>query len=134
MPLTKLTFRPGINKETTSYSNEGGWFDADKVRFRAGYPEKIGGWLKRSTDAFLGSGRALHNWVALDNSRFIGIGTHLKYYVLLGGSFFDLTPIRSTVTGEATFAATDGSSVITVTDTNHGAVLNDFVTFTSAAS
>ena len=134
MPLTKLTFRPGINKETTSYSNEGGWFDADKVRFRAGYPEKIGGWLKRSTDAFLGSGRALHNWVALDNSRFIGIGTHLKYYVLLGGGFFDLTPIRSTVTGEATFAATDGSSVITVTDTNHGAVLNDFVTFTSAAS
>ena len=134
MPLTKLTFRPGINKETTSYSNEGGWFDADKVRFRAGYPEKIGGWLKRSTDAFLGSGRALHNWVALDNSRFIGIGTHFKYYVLLGGSFFDLTPIRSTVTGEATFAATDGSSVITVTDTNHGAVLNDFVTFTSAAS
>jgi len=134
MPLTKLTFRPGINKETTSYSNEGGWFDADKVRFRAGYPEKIGGWLKRSTDAFLGSGRALHNWVALDNSRFIGIGTHLKYYVLLGGSFFDLTPIRSTVTGEATFAATDGSSVITVTDTNHGAVLNDFVTFTSAVS
>jgi len=134
MPLTKLTFRPGINKETTSYSNEGGWFDSDKVRFRAGYPEKIGGWLKRSTEAFLGSGRALHNWVALDNTRLIGLGTHLKYYILIGGTFFDITPVRSTVTGQATFAATNGSSTITVTDIDHGAVLNDFVTFTSAAS
>ncbi len=134
MPLTKLTFRPGINKETTSYSNEGGWFDSDKVRFRAGYPEKIGGWLKRSSDAFLGSGRALHNWVALDNTKLIGLGTHLKYYILIGGTFFDITPVRSTVTGQATFAATNGSSTITVTDVDHGAFLNDFVTFTSAAS
>ena len=134
MPLTKLTFRPGINKETTSYSNEGGWFDSDKVRFRAGYPEKIGGWLKRTVSAFLGSGRALHNWVALDNTHIVGLGTHLKYYILIGGTFFDITPIRSSVTGEATFAATNGSSTITVTDTNHGAVLNDFVTFTSASS
>ena len=79
MPLTKLTFRPGINKETTSYSNEGGWFDSDKVRFRAGYPEKIGGWLKKASSAILGSARALHNWSALDNNTLIGIGTHLKY-------------------------------------------------------
>ena len=134
MPLTKLTFRPGINKETTSYSNEGGWFDSDKVRFRAGYPEKIGGWLKKASSAILGSARALHNWSALDNNTLIGIGTHLKYYLLIGQTFFDITPIRTTVTGEATFAATNGSSTITVTDTGHGAVLNDFVTFTSAAS
>ena len=134
MPLTKLVFRPGINKETTSYSNEGGWFDSDKVRFRAGFPEKIGGWLKKSSSAILGSARALHNWSALDNSTIIGIGTHLKYYLLIGQTFFDITPIRSTVTGEATFAATNGSSTLTVTDTGHGAVLNDFVTFTSAVS
>ena len=134
MPLTKLVFRPGINKETTSYSNEGGWFDSDKVRFRAGFPEKIGGWLKKSSSAILGSARALHNWSALDNSTIIGIGTHLKYYLLIGQTFFDITPIRSTVTGEATFAATNGSSTITVTDAGHGAVLNDFVTFTSAVS
>lgn len=134
MPLTKLTFRPGINKETTSYSNEGGWFDADKVRFRAGFPEKIGGWLKKASSAILGSARALHNWSALDNSTIIGIGTHLKYYLLIGQTFFDITPIRSTVTGEATFAATNGSSTITVTDSGHGAVLNDFVTFSSAVS
>jgi len=134
LPLTKLTFRPGINKETTSYSNEGGWFDSDKVRFRAGYPEKIGGWLKKASSAILGSARALHNWSALDNNTLIGIGTHLKYYLLIGQTFFDITPIRTTVTGEATFAATNGSSTITVTDTGHGAVLNDFVTFTSAAS
>tara|TARA_Y100000361_G_scaffold107099_1_gene96857 strand:+ start:524 stop:2449 length:1926 start_codon:yes stop_codon:yes gene_type:complete len=134
MPLTKLTFRPGINKETTSYSNEGGWFDSDKVRFRAGYAEKIGGWLKKSPDAILGSARALHNWTALDGSTFIGIGTHLKYYILAGQTFFDITPVRSTVTGEATFAASNGSSTITVTDTDHGAVVNDFVTFTSAVS
>ena len=134
MPLTKLTFRPGINKETTSYSNEGGWFDSDKVRFRAGYPEKIGGWLKKASSAILGSARALHNWSALDNNTLIGIGTHLKYYLLIGQTFFDITPIRTTVTGEATFAATNGSSTITVTDTGHGAVLNDFVTFTSASS
>ena len=134
MPLTKLTFRPGINKETTSYSNEGGWFDSDKVRFRAGFPEKIGGWLKRTRQAFLGSGRALHNWITLDNSRLIGLGTHLKYYVLEGGTFFDITPIRSSVTGEATFAATNGSSTITVTDSGHGAVLDDFVTFSSVSS
>jgi hypothetical protein len=134
MPLTKLNFRPGINKETTSYSNEGGWFDSDKVRFRAGYAEKIGGWLKKSTEAILGSARALHNWTALDGGTFIGIGTHLKYYLLVGQSFFDITPVRSTVTGEATFAATNGSSTITVTDTDHGAVINDFVTFSSAVS
>lgn len=134
MPLTKLTFRPGINKETTSYSNEGGWFDADKVRFRAGFPEKIGGWLKKASSAILGSARALHNWSALDNSTIIGIGTHLKYYLLIGQTFFDITPVRSSVTGEATFAATNGSSTITVTDSGHGAVLNDFVTFSSAVS
>ena len=136
MPLTKLQFRPGVNRETTSYTNEGGWFDVDKVRFRFGMPEKIGGWEKFSGFSYLGTARAMHPWVALDNGRFIGIGTSLKYYLNQdGGSFSDITPIRSTTSaGDVTFAASNGSATITVTDTAHGAVSGDFVTFSGAAS
>ena len=136
MPLTKLQFKPGVNKETTSYTNEGGWFDVDKVRFRFGMPEKIGGWEKFSSFSYLGTARAMHPWVALDNVRFIGIGTSLKYYLNQdGGSFSDITPIRSTTSaGDVTFSATNGSATITVTDTAHGAVSGDFVTFSGAAS
>ena len=106
MPLTKLQFRPGINRETTSYSNEGGWFDMDKVRFRFGYPEKIGGWIKQSSNAFLGTCRALHPWIALDGSNYLGVGTHLKYYINEGGGYNDITPIRATTAaGEVTFSA-----------------------------
>ena len=106
MPLTKLQFRPGINRETTSYSNEGGWFDMDKVRFRFGYPEKIGGWIKESTNAFLGTCRALHPWIALDGSNFLGVGTHLKYYINEGGAYNDITPLRvTTAAGDVTFSA-----------------------------
>ena len=90
MPLTKLQFKPGINRETTSYSNEGGWFDVDKVRFRFGFPEKIGGWSKYSSTAFLGTCRALHSWSALDGTSFIGVGTHLKYYILEGTQYYDI--------------------------------------------
>ena len=135
MPLTKLQFRPGVNREVTSYSNEGGWRDGDKIRFRFGYPEKIGGWEKYASSTYLGSARALHNWIALDGSNYLGIGTHLKYYIEEGQSFNDITPIRLTTgAGDCTFAATNGSAVITVTDSSHGAVENDFVTFSSAAS
>jgi len=106
MPFTKLQFRPGINRETTSYTNEGGWFDMDKVRFRFGYPEKIGGWIKQSTTNFLGTARALHPWVALDGSNFLGVGTHLKYYINEGGGYSDITPIRTTTSaGDVTFSA-----------------------------
>ena len=135
MPLTKLQFRPGVNRETTSYSNEGGWFDCDKVRFRFGTPEKIGGWEKLSGQSFLGTARALHPFVALDGTSFLGVGTHLKYYLEEGGGFNDITPLRvTTAAGAATFAATNGSSTITVTDADHGANENDFVTFSGAAS
>ena len=136
MPLTKLQFRPGVNRESTSYSNEGGWFDVDKVRFRFGYPEKIGGWTKFSTASFLGSCRAMHPWTDLNNSRFIGLGTSVKYYLNQdGGLFNDITPIReTTAAGDVTFAAVNGSATITVTDTSHGAVSGDFVTFSGAAS
>ena len=106
MPLTKLQFKPGINRETTSYSNEGGWFDMDKVRFRFGFPEKIGGWIRNSNQNFLGTCRALHPWVALDGTQYVGVGTHLKYYILEGGGFYDITPIRRTTSaGDVTFTA-----------------------------
>ena len=134
MPLTKLQFRPGINRDITSYSNEGGWVDCDKVRFRLGYPEVIGGWEKYSSNTYLGTARALFNWVALDGSDFLGVGTNLKYYIEQGQAFYDVTPIRATTTNGITFAATDGSSTITATDTGHGAVQGDFVTIAGAVS
>ena len=135
MPLTALKFKPGINRESTSYSNEGGWFNGDKIRFRFGNVEKIGGWSTYSDNTFLGTCRALFSWVALDATKYLGIGTNLKYYIADGGQYNDITPIRNTTSaGDVTFAATNGSSVITVTDAAHGAVLNDFVTFSGAAS
>ena len=133
MPLSKLQFRPGINNDLTSYSNEGGWRDGDKIRFRLGYPEKMGGWEKYTSSTYLGTARALHNWIALDGSDYLGVGTHLKYYIEEGGGFSDITPIRSTSSqGDVTFAATNGSDTLTVNHTNHGANQNDYVTFTSA--
>jgi hypothetical protein len=135
MPLTKLAFRPGIQKEITSYSNEGGWNDCDKVRFRAGFAEKIGGWQKFATNSYLGTARALHPFVGLDKSRYLGVGTNKKYYVHEGGAFLDITPIRlTTAAGDATFAASNGSSTITVTENGHGAIAGDFVTFSGAAT
>ena len=135
MPLTKLQFRPGVNRETTSYTNEGGWFNSDKVRFRFGLPEKIGGWQKNGDNSFLGIARSLHTWVNLSGTKLTGVGTSLKLYINQGGEFYDVTPLRSTTAaGDVTFSATNGSSVITVTDANHGAAQNDFVTFSGAAS
>ena len=134
MPLTKLQFRPGINKEITAYSNEGGWVDCDKVRFRFGYPEKFGGWEKLTNNTYQGTARRLHNWLALDGSNFLGVGTHLKYYIEEGGTFNDVTPIRASTTNSTTFSATNGSANITVTESNHGAAENDFVTFSQAVS
>ncbi len=135
MPLSKLQFRPGINKETTSYSNEGGWFDCDKVRFRSGFPEKIGGWAKKTPNSHLGVTRALHPWQTISLANYLGVGTNEKYYVLYGGAYYDITPLRATTSaGDVTFSATDGSSTITVTDTSHGAIVGDFVTFSGAAS
>ncbi len=134
MPLTSLKFRPGINREVTSYSNEGGYFDCEKVRFYTGFPEKIGGWEKYSTAQYLGTARALHNYIALDGSNLMGVGTHLKYYVEEGGTYNDITPIRKTSTNSITFSASDGSTEITVTDSTHGAVPNDFVTISGAVT
>ena len=109
MPLTKLQFQPGINREGTEYSADAGWYDADKVRFRKGRPEKIGGWEKYSVSTFLGVCRSLEDWVVVDGIAYIGVGTHLKFYVNEGSSFYDVTPIRATTSaGDVTFAATNG--------------------------
>jgi hypothetical protein len=134
MPLVKLKFKAGINRDITPYSNEGGWVDGDKIRFRMGFPEKIGGWEKLSTSTYQGTARALHNWIALDGSDYLGLGTHLKYYIEEGGAFFDITPIRATTTNGIVFAATNGSTTITATDSSHGASIGDFVTIADAVS
>jgi len=135
MPFTKLQFRPGINREVTSHTNEGGWQDCDKIRFRSGFPETIGGWERLTDGAFLGVCRNLHTWVTLSNEGYASVGTHLKHYLVRGTSLFDITPIRdTTAAGDVTFSATTGSTTLTVSDTGHGALLNDFVTFSGAVS
>lgn len=128
MPLKTLRFKPGVNREATRYTTEGGWYESDKVRFRAGQPEKIGGWQRTNDYTYLGVCRSLWPW-----ERYIGVGTNLKYYVNFG-DYFDITPIRATTTNTATFAASTGSDVITVTDNAHGANTGDFVTFSGAVS
>jgi hypothetical protein len=135
MPLAKLQFRPGVNKENTSYSNEGGWSDSDKIRFRFGFPEKIGGWTRQSDYSFLAPCRALHSYVTLQGSLLMAVGTRYKFYINEGGFYYDITPIRATTAaGDVTFGATNGSATIDVADTNHGAATGDFVTFSGAAS
>ena len=135
MALTKLQFSPGVNKEGTDYTADQGWFDSDKIRFRQGRPEKIGGWEKFTTNFFLGVSRSLHRWASLSFTKYIGVGTHLKFYIAEGNNFNDVTPIRLTTSaGDPRFAATNGSSIITVTEAGHGAVVNDFISFTSAAT
>ena len=133
MPMTKLAFKPGINRERTRYASEGNWYESDKVRFRQGYPEKIGGWQRISENTFLGIARSLHGWSSLDGGAFVGVGTNLKFYIEQGGSYSDVTPLRSTTAaGDVTFSATNGDATITVTDTAHGAIEGDFVTFSGA--
>jgi hypothetical protein len=161
MPLQKLQFRPGVNRESTTLANEGGWFDSDKIRFRSGFPEKLGGWTRDTgtiyptaptgtfalngtstsvpvpTGAFWGVARSLWNWITLTSYNLLGVGTNLKYYIQnsIGGAFNDVTPIRFTTSaGAVTFAATNGSTTITVTNSGHGAQTGDFVCFSGAVS
>jgi len=135
MPFAKFKFQPGINKEGTNYSNEGGWFDADKIRFRKGRPERIGGWQKNSGNSFIGTARKIHVYKDADQIQYNLIGTHKKLYVQQGNVFNDITPIRSTTgSGDVTFSASNGDATLTVADTGHGAVQGDFVTFSGASS
>ena len=135
MPLLKYKFKPGVDKEGTNYSNENGWFNSDKIRFRKGRPEKIGGWEKTSSNTFTGTCRAIHLYKDIEQNKYTILGTHQKLYVKDGNNFYDVTPIRATTSaGDVTFSASNGDATITVSDTAHGAVQNDFVTFSGAAS
>ena len=134
MPLKKLLLKAGVNKENTRYTNENGWYISDKVRFRQGTPEKIGGWVRVSAETFLGVCRSLWNWVTLGAENLMGVGTNLKYYIERDGGYFDITPIRETVTLTNPFTATNASSVITVSDTAHGCLTGDFVTFSGSTT
>ena len=136
MPLAKLTFKPGVNRETTSYGSENGWYNSDLIRFRKGRPEKRGGWTRLSSNLIQGTGRSLLTWAALDGSKYMGVGTESKFYVEEGGGYNDITPIRSTVTlGANPFTTGAASSaVVTVTAASHGAADGDFVTFSGATT
>jgi hypothetical protein len=132
MPLQKVLFKPGVNRENTRYTTEGGWYECDKIRFRQGNPEILGGWEPFSASTYLGVCRSLWNWVLLDGTNVIGVGTNLKFYIEQGGLYYDVTPIRlTTAAGDVTFVG-NGTTTVTVTDTNHGCVTGDFVTFSGA--
>jgi hypothetical protein len=134
MPLQKILFKPGVNKENTRYTTEGGWYEIDKVRFRQGSPEVIGGWQPFSAATFQGVCRSLWNWVTLGGNNLIGVGTNLKFYISQGGLYYDVTPIRATSTINNNPFALTASTTVTVTDTNHGCVTGDFVTFSGAVA
>jgi len=145
MPLKKILFRPGVNRENTRYASEalgsvnfgvnvvGGWYESDKVRFRAGTPEKIGGWQRISGNTFLGICRSIWNWVTLAGLNLLGLGTNLKFYIENGGAYYDITPIRRGVVLNGPFT-TNGTTTVTVTDNSHGCVTGDFVTFSNAST
>lgn len=133
MALTKIKFAPGIHKESTQYDIGPTWWDCDKVRFRKGRPEEIGGWDKYSTTSYMGIARSLYDWTTADSAQYLGIGTNLKFYVEFGGNFYDVTPIRETATLTNPFSATDTSSTIVVDDVGHGSVVGDFVTYSGAS-
>jgi len=135
MALTKLEFRPGINKESTSYANEGGYFACDKVRFRSGYAEKLGGWVNQSSNTFLGICHTLWNWITFSGSNLLGLGTNSKYYIENGGIYYDVTPIFSSgVIGSNPFSTTNNSLLVTVTQSAHGTTIGTYVTFSGVSN
>jgi hypothetical protein len=122
MALQKLLFRPGVNRDSTNYNNEGGWYECDKIRFVSGSAEKIGGWAKYTVEELIGVCRQIFGWITSFQDNFLALGTNQKVYIEAGGNLFDITPIRDTTgAGDVTFTASSGSSTITVADTGHGA-------------
>ena len=134
MPLKKLLLKAGVNRENTRYTSEGGWYECDKIRFRQGTPEKIGGWQRISSTTFQGVCRSLWNWVTLGSQNLIGVGTNLKFYLENGGAYNDITPLRATVVLTNPFETTSGSPIVTVTDASGGYADGDFVTFSGASA
>ena len=137
MPLQKIMFKPGVNRENTRYTTEGGWYDCDKVRFRQGTPEKIGGWVRISATTFLGVCRSLWNWITLGSQNLLGVGTNLKFYIENGGAYNDITPLRvvpAATLANNPFATTSGSTTVVVTDATGGYANGAFVTFSGATA
>jgi hypothetical protein len=135
MPFVKLQFKPGLNRDQTNYSNEGSWYECDKIRFLSGYPQKIGGWVKQTPNSFLGTCRQLFNYITSFTDNLLAVGTNLKLYIEAGGYFYDITPLQeTTAAGDVTFTATNGSSTVTVLDTATPAKVGNYVNFTGAAS
>ena len=137
MPFIKLQFKPGINRDQTNYTNEGGWFDCDKIRFRSGFPEKIGGWIKATSESYAGVARSLLNWITSYSDNLLAVGTHKKVYIEAGGNFYDITPLRATFTSTDTdncFETSNTSTTVTVNITGHGASDGDYVTFSGATA
>ena len=132
--LQKIVIKPGVNRENTRYTNEGGYYESDNVRFRQGTPEKIGGWVRISAATFLGVCRSLWNWVTFGYQNLIGVGTNLKFYILNGGAYNDITPTQTVHTLSGPFAVTSGSNTVIVTDATVSYANNDFVTFTPTVS
>jgi hypothetical protein len=138
MPFIKVQLKPGVNRDQTNYTNEGGWFECDKIRFRSGMPQKIGGWLKANITALIGTCRQMFGWFTTFGDNFLALGTNVKVYIDAGGNLFDVTPLReTTAAGAVTFSAVTTapfSSTITVTDSVHGCVVGSFVTYSGAVS
>jgi len=130
MALKKIIFKPGVNRENTRYTTEGGWYECDKVRFRQGTPEKIGGWVQLSANTFLGVCRALWNWITLGGANLIAVGTNLKYYIEVGGGYNDITPLKyhtATDTVNNPFDTQTSSNIITINDTGSNVQVGDLV-------
>jgi hypothetical protein len=134
VPFIKLNFKPGLNRDQTNYSNEGGWFECDKIRFLSGYPQKIGGWIKATPNFMLGVGRQMYNWLTTYSDNLLGIGTDKKLYIEVGGIFYDITPLKDTSVNTTTFTATTGSSTLVVVDSGSDTNTGDFVTFSGATT
>ena len=139
MPLQKLVFRPGVNRENTNYSGEGGWYECDKIRFRSGFPEKIGGWTRYSNNQFLGTCRSLNQWTTLAGEVLLGLGTNSKFYISKGGAYYDITPVEYTSANVSTatsgpFFATANSTSLTVVDATYNPELGDYVIFSGSAN
>ena len=135
MPLQKLEFRPGLNREGTDYANEGGWYDGDKIRFRSGFPEKIGGWTRFSNNTYIGVARSLWNWVDADGANnYLGIGTSAKYYIAKGGAYYDVTPLAYTATLNNPVTASNGSNLLTITDATYSPSVGDYLIISGATS
>ena len=136
MPLSKLQFKPGINREGTNYSNEGGWFDGDKIRFKSGYVERIGGWQKVATTTFDGTCRNMLNFVTLASENFLFMGTHEKAYLEDGGTYYDITPLRTTLSlgSNPITTGTAGSGIVTVTANSHGSKAGGYLTLAGATA